>query len=148
MQLSIFDMLEEVVSPAKQEEKIVIDENPITENKSNIELIDTFALVGEFFEIRIGFWKVDNIDFYNSLFYYFPKLGIRCEYNLASEIEKNNRSLTYYLAFRDLRSYLHLRLVKFGITQNKYEFIAVQEALKWFDDLENKIFGGNYGKIR
>lgn len=138
-QLSIFDILEEI-KPEQDEEKEVLENNTINNSNKNIELMGHFYLASEFFEIKISFWKVNEKDFYNGLFFYFPKSGIKCEYDLNAEIAKNNKQSSYYLSFIDLRDYLHMRLIEFDIS-NKNEFKDVKEALIWFDDLlERELF--------
>jgi len=132
-QLSIFDALEEL-------EEVTSDQ-PLPEEKPKLILLRVnhgdrvigpsetiekirsyyYECPQSFFKIKAEFFKVNDIDFYNTLVFEFPKSKIKCEYTLLSEMNKKHRFSTLYLCKKDLKEYLDMRFTHFlGMSNSSF----------------------------
>lgn len=132
-QISIFDALEELQKP-----KLIVlhvnHEKQVLGPVDHIEKVDSYEFESnsKLLKIKADFFKVNDIDFYNSLVFEFPKSAIRCEYNLTSEISKKHRFATLHLCKKDLIAYLEMRFYHFDSMSNACFSVAEKEAINDF----------------
>lgn len=139
VQLSIFDALEAIQNTEVRKPKLIVlhvdHEKQILGPVDRIEKIRSYEFESDnkLLKIKADFYKVNDIDFYSSLIFEFPKSAIRSEYNLTSEMSKKHRFATLYLCKKDVREYLEMRFGSFlGMNDGSFsahEKWAIREFL-------------------